>query len=197
MNNNTQSKMIQKLVDGELSHDARSQWMSGLSDGSETWRELALAFVEKQVIGEALEGIAEEVPKAFVAPKNQIEETGSQRRARTLIWLVGLTACLLAGVFIGAQYAAQNSDSVAVKQDINSQPLKQDLQEHDAAIGLADALSRSSSPVPNEFRRALLQAGYSLRDQQTIANVTLPTGGQVELPVRDVDVTYVGLKAFQ
>ena len=197
MNNNTQSKMIQKLVDGELSHDARSQWMSGLSDGSETWRELALAFVEKQVIGEALEGIAEEVPKTFVAPKKQIEETGSQRRARTLIWLVGLTACLLAGVFIGAQYAAQNSDSVAVKQDINSQPLKQDLQEHDAAIGLADALSRSSSPVPNEFRRALLQAGYSLRDQQTIANVTLPTGGQVELPVRDVDVTYVGLKAFQ
>ena len=197
MNNNTQSKMIQKLVDGELSHNDRSQWMSGLTDGSETWRELALAFVEKQVIGEALEGIAEEVPKAFVAPKNQIEETGSQRRARTLIWLVGLTACLLAGVFIGAQYAAQNSDSVAVKQDINSQPLKQDLQEHDAAIGLADALSRSSSPVPNEFRRALLQAGYSLRDQQTIANVTLPTGGQVELPVRDVDVTYVGLKAFQ
>ena len=197
MNNNTQSKMIQKLVDGELSHDARSQWMSGLSDGSETWRELALAFVEKQVIGEALEGIAEEVPKTFVAPKKQIEETSSQRRARTLIWLVGLTACLLAGVFIGAQYAAQNSDSVAVKQDINSQPLKQDLQEHDAAIGLADALSRSSSPVPNEFRRALLQAGYSLRDQQTIANVTLPTGGQVELPVRDVDVTYVGLKAFQ
>ena len=197
MNNNTQSKMIQKLVDGELSHDARSQWMSGLSDGSETWRELALAFVEKQVIDEALEGITAEVPKAFVAPKNQIEETGSQRRARTLIWLVGLTACLLAGVFIGAQYAAQNSDSVAVKQDINSQPLKQDLQEHDAAIGLADALSRSSSPVPNEFRRALLQAGYSLRDQQTIANVTLPTGGQVELPVRDVDVTYVGLKAFQ
>ncbi len=189
--------MIQKLVDGELSHDARSQWMSGLSDGSETWRELALAFVEKQVIGEALEGIAEEVPKTFVAPKKQIEETGSQRRARTLIWLVGLTACLLAGVFIGAEFAAQNSDSVAVKQDINSQPLKQDLQEHDAAIGLADALSRSSSPVPNEFRRALLQAGYSLRDQQTIANVTLPTGGQVELPVRDVDVTYVGLKAFQ
>ena len=197
MNNNTQSKMIQKLVDGELSHNDRSQWMSGLTDGSETWRELALAFVEKQVIGEALEGITTEVPKAFVAPKNQIEETGSQRRARTLIWLVGLTACLLAGVFIGAQYAAQNSDSVVVNQDINSQPPKQNIQEQDTAIGLADALSRSGSPVPNEFRRALLKAGYSLRDGQTIANVTLPTGGQIELPVRDVDVTYVGLRAFQ
>lgn len=197
--------LMQQLVDGELSHSARSQWLSGVADDSALWRDLALAFVEKQITDEALcdfvqcDFVKDETSAQHptqtqpIAVKQSTPSAGSHAsRSRVLMWVAGLAACLLAGFFVGSEFPESRSIPMEVSNQVNETPAPAV-----SSIGLADALSRSNAPVPNEFRRALLKAGYALKDRQTIANVTLPSGGRIELPVRDVDVTFVGLSSFQ
>jgi len=198
--------LVEKLVDGELDHSTRSQWLTSLSDDSPLWRDLAFAFVEKQVTDEALRDLRIHETVVRTPAEEQIkhelpDETrpiNSRRHWMTLAWIAGLAACLLVGIFIGLKQSATTS-TPAVVQNIEHKTLDDStqIQQGKSSIELADALSRSVSPVPNEFRRALLKAGYSLQDRQTMTNVSLPTGGQIKLPIRDVNVTYVGLGSFQ
>lgn len=201
--------LIDQLVDGELNHSTRSQWLSKLDPDSPLWRDLALAFVEKQVTDEALCGFS--MPAATIqqkpvgshinttgilAPHSAVHTRTENRRWRPLLWLAGLAACLLAGVFIGKQSVSRPNMTVVENNDGSNESSNLDASAK-STTDLADALSRSVAPVPVEFRRALMKAGYSLHDRRTITNVTLPSGGQIELPIRDVDVTYVGLDSFQ
>jgi len=209
-NQGDSSLLIQRLVDGELDHSARSKWLSELPKDSASWRDLALAFVEKQITDEALRNfqfVDATTTSNRVGPSGIIELSSTEssnmdstNQRWNVMWILGLASCLLAGVFIGSEMTTSRTDPVAVQE-----PDTPKIPDHSAknssdptgTIALADALSRSGSPVPDEFRRALLRAGYSLRDKRTITNVSLPSGGQIELPVRDVDVTYVGLNSFQ
>lgn len=198
--------LIEKLVDGELDHSTRSRWLTSLSDDSPLWRELAFAFVEKQVTDEALRELQvhETVPR--YPDKNAIRHehsdsgtaTNKRRHWMTLAWIAGLAACLVAGIFIGLEQSASTAIPALVQND-GRESTDDSAQASTAnpSIELAEALSRSVTPVPNEFRRALMKAGYSLQDKQTITSVSLPTGGQIKLPIRDVNVTYVGLGSFQ
>ena len=52
--NRENQKRIQLLADGELSHDDRRQFLAAIEQDSELWREIAVAFVEKQVLDGAL-----------------------------------------------------------------------------------------------------------------------------------------------
>lgn len=204
------SLLIQRLVDGELDHSARSKWLSELSKESASWRELALAFVEKQITDEALRNFQiADTPKArnpdrpsklIESPSTGSSSSNSLNQRGSVMWILGLAACLLVGVFIGSEMTTSSADPVAIQKSDSQKPPRQPVKDSTGPAGtfeLADALSRSGAPVPDEFRRALLRAGYSLRDKRTITNVSLPSGGQIELPVRDVHVTYVGLNSFQ
>lgn len=204
------SQLIQRLVDGELEHSARSKWLSELHEESASWRALALAFIEKQITDEALRDF-----QIADAPKDnnhdhasRFAEATSAKPSNTSLanlrhnamWILGLATCLLVGVFIGSEMTTAPTDPVAVQTTDAPKQSEQPNKDRNDPTGtteLADALSRSGAPVPDDFRRALLRAGYSLRDKRTITNVSLPSGGQIELPVRDVDVTYVGLNSFQ
>ncbi len=187
--------MIQKLVDGELEHQVRSQLLSSLESDSPVWRKIALAFVENQVFAEALR-----CPLEQKASRPVEEASEAQHGNRRLtVWLAGLAACLMLGFFVGfvlkaktpPRYSQARFDAVPSVNQGNA-------EAGDASnLALADALSRSVVPVPDEFRRALRKAGYSIQDKQTITNVDLPSGGQIELPIRRVNVTFVGLSSFQ
>lgn len=192
-------EMIQRLVDGELTHHARSQLLSGIADDSRLWREISLAFVEKQLLDEALGTLIDDAPQS-----SQIELGDEEPLARVASttshhssvksWIAGLAACLIVGFFLG--FVLNKGGGPPVMQVDDPSPSKALLVER-SSIDLADALSRTAVPVPNEFRRALRKAGYSLSDRQTITNVSLPSGGQIELPVRQVDVKFVGISSFQ
>ena len=60
-----------------------------------------------------------------------------------------------------------------------------------------DAVARSATPAPDSFRARLLQSGYFVDENHTLASVTLPTGEQVEIPIRQVNVRYLGNAAYQ
>jgi hypothetical protein len=199
-------ELIQRLVDGELEHPLRSQWLSSVAADSPLWRELALAFVERQLFDEALGALVSDDQ-----PATRVKEVGEREKVRTnndsrsrsfrVSWIAGLAASLLIGFLTGG-ILYQGTDSTGMRIE-DPAPLNAAMESRGAetqrsdSIGLADALSRSVAPVPNEFRRALRKAGYSLRDRQTITNVSLPSGGQIEMPVRHVDVEFIGISTFQ
>lgn len=201
VNTNTDQILIQKLVDGELDHTTRSQVLSGIPIDSIQWKDIALAFVEKQIFDEAInsiEAVEESKVRVVECAPESVHSRGS--RMHSLLWAAGLAACLLAGIFIGSDLftADQNPTAHQPPKSKDSTELAEtpDISSENS-IKLAEALSRSISPVPKEFRRALLKAGYTLKENQQMAAVQLPTGGQIEVPVRNVAVTYVGLNSFQ
>lgn len=190
--------MIQKLVDGELDHLSRSRALSSLSEDSPHWKRIALAFVEAQLFDESLCRSPElcETPRRIA--KEPKPSTESFRRHRVAPWLALLAASLLIGFLFGF-LTKEDSAPIVTQSPYEPTPavIQEDAGSVDANLALSDALSRSVAPVPEAFRRALRKAGYSIQDKQTITNVDLPSGGQIELPTRRVNVTFVGLSSFQ
>lgn len=200
---------LQKLVDGELDHRTRSALIAPLSQESSHWREIAIAFVEKQIVDEALNlqpaevtGIAiDTLAQQPCASSNKATSSKTDQRKnriQSLLWAAGLAACLLVGIFIGSEIRPETETplSRSSPEVLISETASKPISER-KPFSLAEALSRSSIPVPREFRRALLKAGYTLEEDQKLTAVDLPTGGKIELPVRSVQVTYVGLNSIQ
>ena len=210
--NSGDRELIERLVDGELDHQTRSQWLSSIAVDSSLWRDVAMAFVERQLFDETLGALAfedESPTRIEVDGAKQIDggrqlkgaADGSLHRSRVWSWIAGLAACLLLGLLAG--FMLNQNDGTAATLVDDPAPSKAVLVQRSvegqaaSPIELADALSRSVAPVPDEFRRALRKAGYSLSDRQRITNVSLPSGGQIELPVRHVDVKFIGISTFQ
>jgi hypothetical protein len=200
---------LQKLVDGELDHQSRSMLLASLSNDSSHWRDIAIAFIEKQIMDEALNSQPAEATRmtneqsttqASASSDKAASSPIDQRRNRiqSLLWAAGLAACLLVGIFIGSEFQPESETPVSHSSPelIGNKDATKPIAES-PSFSLAEALSRSSMPVPREFRRALLKAGYTLEEDQKLTAVDLPTGGKIELPVRNVEVTYVGLNSIQ
>jgi hypothetical protein len=198
---------IEKLVDGELSHADRSSLLDAIPNGSDHWKHIALAFVEKQIFDESMAEVFSDSPpskqhslaaKSFVSDG---EARDDRMRLHAVRWLAGLAACLLLGVFIGSSLFATGNFSLTQNRNPTgigpATELRPSPAEEANSIGLAEALSRSGSPVPAEFQLALRRAGYSYADEQVMTEVSLPDGGAIEIPVRKVRVEYVGLNSFQ
>ena len=187
---------LQLLVDGGLNHSERSKLLLSLNNDSPVWRDMALAFVQKQILDESLRGLG-----AATASENDHRSELAVRRSHPTSargWnFLAIAASLLLGLWLGSFFEnsttpmAMNPDSV--HQDVNSDPP----EINDNQIMLADALARSVRPVSLDARRAFLKAGYVLDEQEKIADVQLPTGDMIQLPIRQFNVRYLGNAAYQ
>lgn len=207
---------IQLLVDGELTHARRSEFLRGLSSDSKGWRDIALAFVERQVLDESLAAkkdprqtsILVQMPaeKRKIRPSSpsgkQLDSRSTRQWRSAALWSATIAACFFIGLALGKwgnPSTTSNRDSVAAIADTpsNPQPLAKTPQENDGGIPLADALARAVYPIPVELRRELMKRGYLITELDQLSKVQLPTGQLVEIPVRQVAVTYLGNATYQ
>lgn len=192
-----QQFQIQQLVDGNLSHTDRSQWLQTLDDDQLVWRDIALAFVEKQVLDEALSGIGDSAPAPRIdTPKVGGENHRPAKSTRQGTWWA-VAASLAMGLWLGSLFFSdhQPNQVASVNQPVPSNNLSTNSpNDH---LMLADALARSITPVTPDARRAFLKAGYVVDEQKTVADVQLPSGDLVQLPVRQFNVQYLGNAAYQ
>ena len=184
---------LQQLVDGSLSHSERSNLLRSLGNDSPVWRELALAFVQKQILDESLgkpETFLIEEPEVTLRPNHATSSRG---------WTyLAIVASLLLGLWLGSFFENSTNSPIANQPEIaqkNLDPSSSEIQNNQ--IMLADALARSVRPVSLDARRAFLKAGYVLDEQEKIADVQLPTGDLIQLPIRQFNVRYLGNAAFQ
>jgi hypothetical protein len=210
---------IQRLVDGELTHDRRARLLENLSRRPIQWRDLAIAFVERQVLDESLSNnVVTRLSSLAVNGVSQgngrrkVERQGSDpklanahgRMANQLSWAAAAAACLLIGFVVGnwrvpmprLENEAQVASAANEALDASAAATKRSAGPA-AVIPLADALSRASYPISVDLRREMMRQGYLITELDRLSKVRLPTGQTVELPVRQVAVTYMGHAAYQ
>ncbi|MEM7453033.1 MAG: hypothetical protein AAF456_01645 [Planctomycetota bacterium] len=185
---------IQLLVDGQLDHDERSRLLRSLADDSSQWREVALAFIESQILNEALN--FDDMSAMVRAEKQPVQDDVRLPSSRRTPWIaiaVSLAAGLLCGflMFRGpAPEAVTQSDPAPVVNNTES-------NADPDSIPLEEALARSARPVSLDARRELLRAGYFIDEIREVADVELPTGKLIKMPVREFKVHYLGNAAYQ
>jgi hypothetical protein len=209
---------IQQLVDGEVEHGERSRLLRSIPDHSPLWRELALAFVERQVFDESLGAptanrrdensgldsglkillsIADSHPNGAVRPISR----HSAKRTSAMFW-TAIAGCLALGLILGEVHGRRIGGIPIPNENLATAELGERGEPIEAAragegIPLADALSRASHPIPVDFRRALMKQGYLITELDRPSKVRLPSGQLVEIPLRQVAVTYLGNATYQ
>jgi hypothetical protein len=203
--------LIQQLVDGELDHSSRTKLLKHADQKPQLWREIAIAFTEQQIINEALDfdffdGVDELTPRTqetagstVLKTSNDVPKPSGQKR---WLWVLGLATSLLFGLILGQFLNQHNTlpvtqirpSGISQNQGMPDSVPSDRFTENDR---LAAIMERSSAPIPVEFRRQLLKAGYDVREKQKYESVSLPIGGSIEIPTRNIDITYLGISAYQ
>ena len=183
---------LQMLVDGALDHQQRSDFLRSLDDDFKAWREIAIGFLEKQVLDEALAHCQMAEP-SLTSSSRQVEAETGPRRVRSAIFWLALAASMLVGLWLGSILPTGNSPTEIAD---NSRP-SEDIVVADKSLPLVDALARSVRPVSLDTQREFLRAGYVLNESHELADVTLPTGDLIQMPIRQFEIKYLGNAAFQ
>lgn len=218
MKNTDWQTRIQQLVDGECEHAERSQLLRSVPEHSPIWRDLALAFVERQIFDESLgapaanrvsgntDCKADSNILTSIADRHSNHEVRavprrSARQASVAFW-TAIAGCLALGLILGEVHGRRiggnplpRNLSAAADFVEPSEPIHAAITGE--AIPLADALSRASYPIPVDFRRALMKQGYLITELDRPSKVRLPSGQLVEIPLRQVAVTYLGNATYQ
>jgi hypothetical protein len=222
MNQITFGIQLQQLVDGELDHAERSRFLIRADNDAKAWRMIALAFVERQVLDEAFNrspvcsGQLEIAP----IPKLDASQTGGAISDSTVglgmvpprrksldprnlrpVWWVAMSACLFIGLVLGNWSGRSSSSALSSTENSTAKTIVAEPGVTHAdltrTIPLNEALERSPVPFPVVFRRELMKQGYLVNELARLTKVQLPNGETIEMPIRQVDVRFLGNATFQ
>jgi hypothetical protein len=120
MDKETRQIEIQRLIDGRMPQSERVALLECLDDGPDGWRELALGFVEEQVLRSEL---------STLATRNDVDKSLPRvtlHRARTGLWfsatavVVALLVGGVAGRWLSSQEDSSDMDSGEVAEEPSS-----------------------------------------------------------------------------
>jgi hypothetical protein len=192
----THDRLLDQLVDGELSERERSELLRRFETEADGWRRCALAFLEAQSWREAFGPVVAPLSARPGVPRALIR---ARKRWPPVARLTGLAAGIAAAFAIGwalhrqpeiATRSAPVAQGAAARATADSaqQPDSQNLAIH---TGAASKPAESSSLV-TQWR----QRGYQAETQKQLVSVDLKDGRKVRLPVHEVRLRYVGDRTY-
>lgn len=208
---------LQALVDGELTVAERNACLGEISgDDVESWRTVALAFVEDQAMRHGMREHAGAKPApqtnvpARTAAITQVATSGAvvervQERSRMKrgSWQVvaaalGVLAIALGG-FAWGHANGREAGLLAGKKSRIESPIAQANNDTADALPSLPAVVDPwlTQPWAAQMRAQLLQAGYLVDPRPVPVKVTLPGGRTTQVILSDPDIQYVGNAAFQ
>jgi len=198
--NNENQKSIQLLVDCELSHDQRRQFLASLEDSSSLWRDLAFAFVEKQILDDSLGSNQSNIETATPLATRQ----PTPKKQALPLW-IAIAASLLLGLFAGtwwnnnstAPTMADGPTAIHSPDTTSATGNESNDGQPQLQLQLDEALARSVKPISLRARREFLKAGYLIDEVPQMASVQLPSGQAIKMPIRQFSVQYLGNAAYQ
>lgn len=211
----TLERLIDRLVDDELSSADRRALLSRLAAEPDGWRRCALAFLEAQCWRGSLAPLAgtRAVPEARISP------SGSARISRPswatrMAMAAGLLLAFALGwasgpssPTVGPKGTAADSGAVPIAKPTDRTAIADrdrgsaDQDEHRLNVSATPRAigdpATTSTPAPDRLRRQLERQGYAIETQQPLtALVKLRDGRRVAVPVEQVKFHYVGNRSL-
>ncbi len=177
--------VLHRLADGEMSASERSAFLQECEIKPHQWREVALAFVEAQIIRQELT-VFEEDEKPATPPPKPMPKPGP----RLLPWL--LAACLMVAL------VWQNGTPQSLTSPITSSPREeQAASPYRLRVADGDLPIYEASQFPEVWQakvnQLLRDRGYEIDWKTRYITGRLPDGRRLLLPVADPSVHYNGL----
>ena len=211
-----ESRLLDRLVDGELDEGERQRLLLSLDAEPDGWRRCALAFLEAQALQQAFRSAPARAGtdvKHLTWPDRQ----GSRRVPRRLL---SLAAVVLIAFGVGFVTAPVRHPGAAHRDGTNpagtkSEGLHQsggafpatwlmtsDRDGRAVPIPLFPAGGAETSPlatqpaIPEYVRRQLERQGYEVRNDRKLVSVALKDGRTATVPVETVQYRFVGQRVY-
>jgi anti-sigma factor RsiW len=197
-------RLIDRLVDGELTDRDRRALLVRLETEPEGWRRCALAFLEAQNWREAFAPLA--APTPFI-DRPAVVPVGKDRkpsRWRSVARLTALAASLaltfaLGWTLHGTQATTASGDPVTrVEQSVPTphaetpRPESNHLVTSDATPPQSNVRLAALAPVVKQWE----QRGYQAETETRLVSLKLKDGRTVDVPVHEVRLRYVGDRTY-
>jgi hypothetical protein len=206
-----QSVLIDRLAAGELSGGARRDLFVWLDGEPSRWRRCAMALLEARELEHAFSAWQAEVPKPTVKLSRTPEAPHFQRGA-----LFALAASIMIafslGIFARGFWIApapmfaespassgRDVSSVATDRQPSSDLVKRPEIVPDkgvTAVAAAPPMAAQSDLIPPYVRSQLERRGYQVKSRHALLPVVLPDGRRVTLPIDELQLNYVGHRAY-
>ena len=206
MSTSLSETQLQRLVDSELSHEERQIFLSEIERTPELWREVALAFVERQVLEQELGSMFQAVVKD---PEKSVTKSPSYKRT---LWPAALAALLMLSLgFAAGQFFTQQASRgkpAGVVSANNAPRESSDASQPSYRLKLS-AMSQTGSPQTIEvpiYEQAQLQRqspaqqandalsarGYAVDWDTNYLTGQLQDGRRLIVPVKSPAIHYYG-----
>ena len=207
---------IQLIVDGEMSIKRREQLLHGLHHDDPTWKRLACAFMANQSLDKVIGKMVDaeygadmsgalplrmgsdgqvETLKNHQPTNSHLAQEKTLPRNKSFLGLRQLSLAICVAIALCAVSfgigKAWFSETVVVETAV---PATDGVASD---LSFSEALSRCVTPVPDDFHRDMIKAGFLIDERQRITSVRLPTGEKMEIPIREVQVHELGMSAYQ
>jgi hypothetical protein len=173
-------RLLDRLVDGELDEAARAELLRSLDANPECWRQCALAFLEAQTWGGALNA-----PRQEIRPPRQIRP----------LRLGGQFAAIAAAVIVAFMtgFAARNASVSRPDLPVVPPPATVSVVTTTPDVEVA---APGQSTLPDYVRRQLERQGYEVEGNRKTVSVALKDGRQLAVPVETYKYRFVGHRLY-
>jgi hypothetical protein len=202
LGNSGDDRLIDQLVDGELSNNERRELLLRLESEPDGWRNCALAFLEAQNWSQAFGPLA-----AIRRPDSRLVLVGKGRHPERSRWSLASLSALAAGFILvfalgwalhrgptakvgsAPNMRTEASPSTPSTQSVDSAPV-------DLAKGQSPAPESARSALPDEMAQLWEQRGYQAERESRVISMELKDGRRLDMPIEEVRVQYIGDRTY-
>lgn len=209
---------LDRLATGELAASARRELFAWLEGDRSRWRRCALVLLEARELEHAFDEFSTKAPQAFVPATRPSTFALSAWRGwgRRLALAASLLFAFGLGVAVqriqtpfdqATVQPSQKQDAAArtfASQPDNRAPIaraapgasEHDNRREEPLIAAADSSAPSRDPLPAYVRSQLERRGYRVESLHDDVSVVFPDGKHVDLPVDQLQFSYIGQRSY-
>ena len=209
---------LDRLATGELPAAARRELFAWLDDDRSRWRRCALVLLEARELDQAFDDLTTEAPQRSALATRPSTFAPSARH----VWGGRLALAVSLFVAFGLGFAVQRIRN-PLEQTVVQQPQKHEAvatspasqPDNQAPVSrkapsapqldnrregpptiAASSPGASGDPIPAYVRSQLERRGYRVESRRGDVSVVFPDGKHVNLPVDQVQFSYIGQRSY-
>ena len=208
---------LDRLASGDLSAATRRELFEWLDADSSRWRRCALVLLETRELEQVFQDWTAEVPQPASPTTRTVSSVTSQRHWGSRL-AIAASVLVSFGLGVATPRSGPQFDlaSVSPRHQVQTPPPSSTPQsDHKAKdsdtivrafesvspdpqpqMAQAKTVETNRDPIPAYVRSQLERRGFRLDSQPSVVSVAFPNGRNVDLPVNQVQFSYVGQRSY-